>query len=203
MFGRDADKGELTLMHVLEEYPIDDQSVQLLWDEAGSALLVASCEGWTRFTPVEGGGIEHAGEVAGGPCPTEPLIIGGSFVHNVMAGTMIETYGFNDDHTELESVEQVMIDGVSKAAMTADGSHVYAISGGFFGGTLMAFERDAETGSLDMISSVEEGGMVGEDGTVVEGLVQGRSACGPRVAPLRVGRHSGCRHGRVRPRRPR
>ena len=172
VFGRDADKGELTLMHLLEEYPIEDQSVQLLWDEAGSALLVASCEGWTRFTPVEGGGIEHAGEVAGGPCPTEPLMIGGSFVHNVMAGTMIETYGFNDDHTELESVEQVMIDGVSKAAMTADGSHVYAVSGGLSGGTLMAFERDAETGSLDMISSVEEGGMVGEDGTVVEGLVQ-------------------------------
>ena len=172
VFGRDADKGELTLVQVFEDYPIEDQSVQLLWDEAGSALLVASCEGWARFTPVEGGGIEHAGEVSGGPCATEPLMMGGSFVHNVMAGTMIETYGFNDDHTTLESVEQVMIDGVSKAAMTADGSHVYAVSGDFLGATLMAFERDAETGSLDMISSVEEGGMVGDDATVVEGLVQ-------------------------------
>ena len=172
VFGRDTDTGGLTFMHMLQDYPIDDQSVQLLWDEAGSALLIASCEGWARFTPVEGGGIEPAGEVAGGPCPTEPLMIDGSFVHDVVAGVMIETYGFNDDHTELVSVEQVMIDGVSKAAMTADGSHVYAISGGFFGGSLMAFERDAETGSLSMISSVEEGGMVGEDGTVVEGLVQ-------------------------------
>ena len=172
VFGRDADTGKLTLEHMLEEHPIGDQSVQLLWDEAGSALLVASCDGWARFTPAEGGGIEHAGEVAGGPCPTEPLMIGGPFVHDVVAGTMIETYEFNDDRTALESVEQVTIDNVSKAAMTSDGSHVYAVAGDFLGSSLTTFERDGETGSLTLVSTVEDGAAVGDDGTVVEGLAQ-------------------------------
>lgn len=171
VFQRDTATGELTPMRTLEDFPIDDPTTQLLWDEAGAALLVASCDGWMRFTAAQGGGIEPAGEVAGGPCPTEALLIDGSFVHNVMANVMIETYRFDDERTTLESVEQVMIDGVSKAAMTADGSHVYAIAGGFLDSSLLTFERDADTGSLTMISTVMEGDAIGGDGTVVEGLV--------------------------------
>ena len=170
VFGRDTATGELTPMQTLEDYPIEDSTTQLVWDEAGAALLVASCDGWMRFTAAEGGGIEPAGEVAGGPCPTEALLIDGSFVHNVMANVMIETYQFDDERTALESVEQVMIDGVSKVAMAADGSHVYAIAGGFFDSSLLTFERDAETGSLTMISTVMEGDAVGDDGTEVDGL---------------------------------
>ena len=170
VFGRDAATGELTPMQTLEDYPIEDTTTQLVWDEVGAALLVASCDGWMRFTAAEGGGIEPAGEVAGGPCATEALLIDGSFVHNVMANVMIETYQFDDERTALESVEQVMIDGVSKAAMAADGSHVYAIAGGFFDSSLLTFERDAETGSLTMISTVREGDAVGDDGTEVDGL---------------------------------
>ena len=170
VFGRDTATGELTPMQTLEDYPIEDSTTQLVWDEAGAALLVASCDGWMRFTAAEGGGIEPAGEVAGGPCPTEALLIDGSFVHNVVANVMIETYQFDDERTALESVEQVMIDGVSKAAMAADGSHVYAIAGGLFDSSLLTFERDAETGSLTMISTVMEGDAVGDDGTEVDGL---------------------------------
>lgn len=171
VFGRDGNTGELTLVQTLPEHHLDAPDVQLLWDEAGSALLAASCEGWSRFTPVDGGGIEYAGEVEGGPCPRAALLIEGSFVHNVAPPFMIETFQFNDDHTALTSVEQVMIDDVAAAAMTADGTHVYAVTGGFFGDPLLAaFERDAETGSLRMVSTIAEGSEVGDDGTVVEGL---------------------------------
>lgn len=170
VFERDTATGELTPMQTLEDYPIENPTTQLVWDEAGAALLVASCDGWMRFTAAEGGGIEAAGEVAGGPCPTEALLIDGSFVHNVMRNVMIETYRFDDERTALESVEQVMIDGVSSVAMAADGSHVYAIAGGFFDSSLLTFERDADTGSLTMVSTVMQGDPVGDDGTV-DGLV--------------------------------
>ena len=171
VYGRDGDTGELTLTQTLAEHPIEGPDIQLLWDETGSALLVASCEGWARFTPVDGGGIEHAGTVEGGPCPSAPVLVKGSFVYNVMPGFMIETFEFNDDHTALTSVDQVMIDSVARAAMNADGSHVYAVTASFFSSPLLiAFERDAETGSLAMVSSVAEGSPVGDDGTVVEGL---------------------------------
>ena len=166
VFGRDAESGELTHLDTLAAYPIGDEDIQFLWDEAGSALLVASCEGWAKFTPVEGGGIEHAGDVAGGPCPTQALMISGSFVYNVAEPFMIEAYQFNDDHTALESVEQVMVDFVSSAAMTADGAHLYAVAGF----SLLAFERNAETGMLSMVSTVAEGSPVGEDEAVVEGI---------------------------------
>lgn len=175
VFGRNGDTGELTLMQTLAEHPIEDPGIQLLWDETGSALLVASCDGWGRFTPVDGGGIEYAGMVDGGPCPSAPVLIEGSFVHTVMPAFMIETYQFNDDHTALTSVEQVMIDGVATAAMNADGTHVYAVTGGLSGSPLLTtFERDAETGSLSVVSSVAEGSPVGDDGRVVEGLARVR-----------------------------
>ena len=175
VFARDGDTGELTHLQTLAEYPLEDPGIQLLWDEAGSALLVASCDGWSRFTPVDGGGIEYAGTVDGGPCPASRLLIEGSFVHSVMPPFMIETFQFNDEHTALTPVEQVMIDGVGTAAMNADGTHVYAVTGGFFSSpTLIAFERDAETGSLSVVSTVAEASPVGDDGTVVEGLSQAR-----------------------------
>lgn len=165
VFARDTESGKLTHRQTLADHPIEDPGIQLLWDEAGSALLVASCDGWARFTPVEGGGIEYGGEVTGGPCPTQPLMMSGSFVHDA-SPFMIETYQFNDDHTELSSVEQVMIDFLSAAAMKADGSHVYAVAGT----SLMAFERDDETGMLSMVSTIREGSTVGDDDTMVEGV---------------------------------
>lgn len=173
VFARDANTGELTLVQILTEFPLEDPDIQLLWDETGSALLVASCDGWARFTPVDGGGIEHAGMVEGGPCPREAVLIDGSFIHIVMPPFMIETYQFNDGHTALTSVEQVMVDGVTKAAMTADGSHLYAVTAGFAAEPLLiAFERDAESGSLGMVSTIAEGSTVGDDETIVEGLAQ-------------------------------
>lgn len=168
VFARDAESGELTHRQTLADYPMEDPGIQLLWDEAGSALLVASCGGWAKFTPVEGGGIEYGGEVAGGPCPSRALMMSGSFVYNVAVPFMIETYQFNDDHTEFRSVEQVMIDFVSSAALSADGAHLYAVAGL----SLMAFERNAETGMLRLVSTVREGSPVGEGETVVEGIAR-------------------------------
>ena len=167
---RDAGTGKLTPGRTLAEHPIEDPGVQLLWDDAGGALLVASCDGWTRFTPAEGGGIEYAGAVEGGPCPEEPLLMHGPFVHNVLPSFMIETFRFDDGRTALTSVDQVMVDGVAKAAMAADGSHVYAVTAGDGDGvaapSLLVFERDAETGSLDLVSTLAEGG----DGKVDAGF---------------------------------
>lgn len=170
VFGRDVDTGELSLMQTLAMFPLEDPGIHLLWDEAGSALFIASCDGWAKFTPVDGGGIEYAGMVSGGPCPSEAPLIDGSFVHNVMPPFMIETHQFDDDRTALTAVEQIMIDGVTKAAMTEDGTYVYAVTAGFAGSPqLMALERNAETGSLSVVSTIVDGSPV-DDETVVAGI---------------------------------
>ena len=170
VFRRDPDTGGLTPVQTLAEAMLRPET-QMLWDGAGAALLVASCAGWKRFTPVEGGGIESAGTVAGGPCPRASLLVDGPFVHNVVPPFMIETYRFNDEHTALTPVDQVMFDDIAKAVMTADGTHVYAVTAGSTGSPLLiAFERDAATGSLDLVSTLAEGSETGEAGTPVEGL---------------------------------
>ncbi|MCY4121611.1 MAG: S8 family serine peptidase, partial [Acidobacteria bacterium] len=68
VFGRNTDSGKLSQMATLADHPVDP-GTRLIWDGAGGALLVASCDGWLKFTPAEGGGIEHAGSIDGAPCP--------------------------------------------------------------------------------------------------------------------------------------
>ena len=172
VFGRDPATGKLTLMETLADYPVTDPDTELLWDEAGAALLVASCERWLKFTPRDGGGIEPAGEIDGAPCPVERLLIGGDFVHHVMKPWMIETYRFDADHTALSSVDLNMIPDVSNAVMTADGTNVYALTQDRGEYALVAAERDPDTGRLRISTILEEGSAT--PGAVVEGLTDVR-----------------------------
>ena len=171
VFDRDVDTGKVDLTHALLDHPVEP-STPMIWDDAGAALLVAGCDGWKKFTAAADGGIEHAGSVVGAPCPVGDVLVHGDIVHHVMAPWLIETYRFDEAHDSLSSAGVTMIPDVTQAAMTADGHNVYAIAddGGDF--SLLAMERDAETGDLRIANIIANGSSVtGEEGSaVVEGL---------------------------------
>ena len=170
VFARDASTGALSWSNTLAT-PLPPDT-QLLWDDAAPALLAASCAGWTRFAPREGGGLEYAGTIDRAPCPTEPLLAAGDFVHNVVPPWMIETYRFDEGRGALGLEEVTMVHGLSAATMTADSANVYAVT---YDGTwgLAAMERDAADGSLH-ISALLAAGDDG-DGPLVEGLADVRA----------------------------
>ena len=155
VFERDAQTGMLTPFETLQDHPVDTAE-HLYWDAAGSALLVASCDRWRKFTPRDGGGLAYAGEIAGAPCPQGRLMIQGAFVHRVVGPWMIETYGFDEDHSSLTFLEELMVDGIKRAAMTADGRNVYAIAVDGADSRLVAIERDEESGRLEITATVSE-----------------------------------------------
>ncbi|MDE0193432.1 MAG: S8 family serine peptidase [Gammaproteobacteria bacterium] len=169
VFARDGPTGELTLRQTLPDYAVFDDDARLLWDAQGDALLVATCDAWWKFTPREDGGIEFAGEVGGAPCPGGRLLLRDGFVHNVMDPWMIETYEFDEMHELLSLVSRQSVAGVVTAEMTADGSNVYALRRSGDADTLLAMERDAETGSLSIVAIIAEGAET-PDGATVEGL---------------------------------
>ena len=173
VFGRDAATGELSFMETLADYPIFDSSTQMIWDGAGSALLVAGCDEWLKFTAAEGGGIEHVGTVDGAPCPVGNVLVNGDFAHHVMAPWLIETFRFDEGHDSLSSAGLNMIPGVARAVITADGANIYAYTADDADeSSLIAIERDPETGQLGISSIINEGSPTGIDGeAVVEGLV--------------------------------
>ena len=175
VFDRDPATGEVNLTDTLEDYPVIDgffnPPTQMIWDEAGAALLVAGCDEWLKFTASADGGIEHAGSIDGAPCPLGDVLVEGDFVHHVMKPWLIETFRFDEGHDALSSAGVNMIPDVSRAAMTADGENIYAIANDAGEYSLIAMERDTETGDLRISTIIENGSVTGgEDGTVVQGL---------------------------------
>ena len=175
VFDRDSATGKVDLVDTLEDYPVVegffDPPTQMIWDEAGAALLVAGCDDWLKFTAAEDGGIEHAGSIDGAPCPIGDVLIEGDFVHHVMTPWMIETFRFDEGHDALNSSGLNMIPDVASAAMTADGENIYAIADDDGDYSLIAIERDAETGDLRISTIIEDGSVTGgEDGVEVDGL---------------------------------
>ena len=172
VFGRNTDSGMLSQIQTLEDYPVSDSDTQVIWDGSGEALLVASCDEWLKFTPAEGGGIEHAGSIEGAPCPDGVVLVEGDFAHHVMAPYLIETFQFNEGHDALRSSGVNMIPDIALAVMTADGGNIYAIAVDEGAeNRLYVVERDAEDGSLSISSIIAEGSPTGPDGeNVVEGL---------------------------------
>ena len=167
VFDRDVDTGEVKLTDTLADHPVS-ASTPMIWDDAGAALLVAGCDGWKKFTAAADGGIEHAGSVVGAPCPVGDVLVHGDIVHHVMAPWLIETYRFDEAHASLSSAGVNMIPDVTQAAMTADGHNVYAIAddGGDF--SLLAMERDAETGDLRIANIIaNHSSVTGEEGSAV------------------------------------
>ena len=172
IFGRDPASGELSMMDTLSDHPIFDSDTRLIWDGAGSALLVASCDGWLKFTALEDGGIEHTGSIEGAPCPEGDVLMQGDIVHHVMEPYLIETFRFDEGHDALSPTDVLMIPDIAHAAMTADGGNIYAVAADDDdANTLYVVERDREDGSLSIISVIAEGTPTGPDGEAeVEGL---------------------------------
>ena len=181
VFARDVATGRLTLTQTLAEHPVhdpprrdlkiwEDPGTQLIWDEAGNALLVTSCDGWSKFSPQEGGGIEFAGRIDGAPCPTRRLLALGDFVHNVKPPWMIETFRFDETRDALTLTGVNLIPDVTQAVATPDGLNVYAATHDGVTPRLLAAERDPETGKLGITTFLEEGSETA--GGPVEGLTQ-------------------------------
>ncbi|MCY3841824.1 MAG: hypothetical protein OXH09_24800, partial [Gammaproteobacteria bacterium] len=122
VFDRDPATGKVDLADTLEDYPVRPSifgpPTQMIWDEAGAALLVAGCDEWVKFTAAEDGGIEHAGSIDGAPCPLGDVLIEGDFVHHVMTPWLIETFRFDEGHDALSSAGLNMIPDVTRAGMT-------------------------------------------------------------------------------------
>ena len=171
VFGRNPDTGELSMMDTLVDHPILDSDTRLIWDGAGSALLVASCDAWLKFTAAEDGGIEHTGSIEGAPCVEGDVLMQGDIVHHVFEPYMIETFRFDEGHDALSPAGDIMIPDIAHAVMTADGGNIYAVTDDDDDHALYVVERDAEDGSLDIASILREGSPTGPDGeAVVEGL---------------------------------
>ena len=188
VFDRDPATGKVDLTDTLEDYPVEDgffdPPTQMIWDEAGAALLVAGCDEWQKFTAAADGGIEHAGSIDGAPCPLGDVMIEGDFVHHVMTPWLIETFRFDEGHDALSSAGLNMIPDVARAVMTADGENIYAIADDAGEYSLIAIERDAETGDLRISTIIEDGSVTGgEDGVAVEGMsdVTGLAAHGSHL----------------------
>lgn len=157
VFKRDAATGKLTLFETLWDTPLE-RGARLVWDDAGSALVAAGCGVWLKFAPRTDGGLEPAGVIDGAPCAAGSVIVVGDFMYHVMAPWMIETYRFDDAHDALNLEDAIMIPGVSSAVMTADGGHLYSIARDPFGDqSLAAIERDADTGALQIATTIEGG----------------------------------------------
>ena len=170
VFERDIDTGMLAPLQTMTEHPIRGDH-GLYWDAAGSALLVATCSRWMKFTPVEGGGLQYAGDIAGAPCPGGPLLVHGSFVHNLNKPWLIETYEFDADHTTLTLAEDHLVAGIDRAVMTADGRNLYALTVDGDNVKLLALERDLETAGLSITSIIGEGSVTG-DGAAVPAIAE-------------------------------
>ena len=168
VFARDGETGMLTPLQTLEDHPIRGDH-ELYWDAAGSALLVATCARWMKFTPLEDGGLQYAGDIADAPCPGGPLLLHGSFVHNLNKPWLIETYEFDADHTTLTLAEDHLVAGIERAVMTADGRNLYALTLDGDIAKLVTLERDVETAGLTITSIIGEGSVTG-DGAVVPAI---------------------------------
>ena len=168
VFERSGETGMLAPLQTLEDHPVRGDH-NLYWDSAGSALLVVTCNAWKKFTPVEGGGLEYAGNIAGAPCPGDRLMLHGSFVHNLNKPWLIETYEFDADHMSLTFAEDHLVAGIDRAVMTADGRNLYAVTVDGDTTQLLALQRDAQTGGLSISAIVGEGSASG-DGATVPGL---------------------------------
>ena len=171
IFEREPATGELDFFDVLEDYPIEPEETLMIWDEAGSALLVAACDGWLKFTAAAHGGIEYAGRIDNAPCPVGDVLIDGDFVHHVVPPWLIETFQFDEGHDSLGSTGLNMIPDVEHVVMTADGGNIYAVTEERGKWAVVTIERDAETGSLGISNIIQNGSPTGPDGeAVVEGL---------------------------------
>ena len=164
VFDRDPATGELSVRETLADHPVYGSGTDLIWDDAGNALIVASCDAWLKFTPKEGGGIEHAGEIGSAPCATGGVLLRGDLVHSIVDGFAIETYRFDEGHDALSLEDSYYIPGLAMAAVTTDGKYMYALTEDGDGNALYVMERDAVAGTLRIVRIVSGGEDPGVEG---------------------------------------
>ena len=156
VFARNADTGELTIVQLIESNSL--RSAAFIWDRHRDRLLAVNCLNWRAFAAVDGATQELQEDatptMSGDPpnrCNETDLFMDaeGSFIYVVAAWpNRLQAFAF--EHSgDVRHVQTLEIDEMKRAVIANDGGHVYAATNT----SLIAFERDAETGELAQVSS--------------------------------------------------
>ena len=164
VFERDLVTGNLALVQWLEDDDLEDSS--LIWDAHRAKLYAHRHGAWHQFAPVDETHRELRDEdtllVTGPPGSANRSIdvfmdSGGSFIHTVIPSSgQLQVLAF-DTPSELRHVQTLEVPDLRHALISNDDSHLYAVTSG----SLLVFERDAETGRLTQGTQVGDAGLWG------------------------------------------
>ena len=156
VFERDVETGGLTLVQSLEDKDLEDYS--LIWDAHQTKLYAHRCGTWRKFAAVDGTHRELRDEgtltVTGSPeavgCNSQSDVFmdsGGSFLHVVdpFLGKL-QVFAF-DTPDSLRHVQNLTVPDLKQALISNDDLRGYAATRG----SLLVFERNAETGRLTQV----------------------------------------------------
>ena len=156
VFERDVETGDLTLVQSLEDYDLEHSS--LIWDARRAKLYASRCGTWRKFAPVDGTHRELRDEgmltVTGSPgfigCIGRSDVFmdsGGSYLYTVDPFSVkLQVLAF-DMPDSLRHVQTLTVPDLKHALISNDDRRVYAAARG----SLLVFERDAETGRLTQV----------------------------------------------------
>ena len=160
VFERDPATGNLTLVQWLGDYDLEDS--WLIWDPHRAMLYAHRCGAWRRFAPVDetqrelrDEGMLSVTDLPGAANCSGDVFMdsGGSFIHTVDPMlSQLQVLAF-DTPSNLRHVQTLMVPGLKRALISNGGSHLYAATNS----SLLAFERDGESGSLTQAGSTEPG----------------------------------------------
>ena len=151
VFERIPATGGLNFLQLLDG---DLQRSLLIWDPYRTRLLADNCGTWRSFEPAGGGSaLEDKGEFTvldePGTCGNHLLMdSGGSFIYRIGTNRGIDLFAV-EESGDLRFVQLYENGGLQRALISNSGSHVYAV----MQNSLIAFERDAETGVLTRTDS--------------------------------------------------
>ena len=156
VFERDVETGDLTLVQSLEEHALEGSS--LIWYAPRTELYAHRCGTWRKFAPVDGTHRELRDEgmltVTGSPesvgCIGRSDVFmdsGGSYLYTVDPFSVkLQVLAF-DMPDSLRHVQTLTVPDLKHALISNDDRRVYAAARG----SLLVFERDAETGRLTQV----------------------------------------------------
>ena len=157
VFERDVETGGLTLVQSLENHDLEDSS--LIWYAPRTELYAHRCGTWRKFAPVDGTHRELRDEgmltVTGSPesvgCNGRSDVFmdsGGSYLYTVDPFSVkLQVLAF-DMPDSLRHVQTLTVPDLKHALISNDDRRVYAAARG----SLLVFERDAETGRLTQVT---------------------------------------------------
>ena len=157
VFERDVETGGLTLVQSLENHDLEHSS--LIWYAPRTELYAHRCGTWRKFAPVDGTHRELRDEgmltVTGSPesvgCNGRSDVFmdsGGSYLYTVDPFSVkLQVFAF-DMPDSLRHVQTLTVPDLKHALISNDDRRVYAAARG----SLLVFERDAETGRLTQVT---------------------------------------------------